>query len=276
MKSTISYRLLLTLLWLTACAGLPPSATPTSTLIVDTTTPTASIIWFPPTNTPTIFPTATVLTTPEQHPGLAELLLTDKFNQADLWNISESPNSYAVIKHNRLVLSIAEKGPISQLSMRSKPAVGDFYAEATATISLCAGKDQYGMIFRADPNGNHYRFVISCDGAVRLERSTSGVHIPLRDWLPTGDAPTGAPADVKLGVWAVGNEMRFFLNDQYQFSFSDSARRSGMLGFFVYINGTDPITVSFSDLSVYSVSYVSPTPSPIPSITPLPSRTPTK
>jgi hypothetical protein len=276
MKSTILYRLLLALLWLTACAGLPPSATPTSTLIADTTTPTTSKIWFPPTNTPTIFPTATVLPTMEQHPGLAELLFTDNFNKVGLWNTSESTNSYAVIKNNRLILSISQRGPTSLLSMRSQPGVGDFYAEATATISLCVGKDQYGMIFRADPNGNHYRFVVSCDGAVRLERSTSAVHLPLIDWLPTGDAPTGAPADVKLGVWAVGNEMRFFLNDQYQFTFADPARRSGTLGFFVYVNGADPITVSFSDMSVYSVSYVSPTPSPIPPIPPLPTRTPTK
>jgi hypothetical protein len=141
---------------------------------------------------------------------------------------------------------------------------------------LCAGKDQFGIVFRATPGGNDYRFMVSCDGAVRLGRATSGSLLPLLDWLPTGDAPIGAPAEVKLGVWAAGNEMRFFLNDQFQFTFRDPILHAGTLGFFVYVNGTAPITVSFSDLSVYSVTYIPPVPSPIPSITLLPSLTPSK
>ena len=48
-----------------------------------------------------------------------------------------------------------------------------------------------------------------------------GVAYPLLDWLSSNDAPIGAPAQVKLGVWAVGREMRFFLNDHYQFSVLD-------------------------------------------------------
>jgi hypothetical protein len=178
------------------------------------------------------------------------------------------------VTRNRLILSISGQGPVSIASLRSQPTLGDFYAEATVKLSLCGDKDQFGMIFRAAPGDNYYRFTVSCDGQTRLERGLSGSNSPLLDWLSSGDAPISAPADVKLGVWAVGSEMRFFLNDHYQFSARDPVLHTGTLGFFAYASGATPITVSFSDLSVYSVTYKSPTPSLTPSQTPTPSRTP--
>jgi hypothetical protein len=274
MKLTIFYRGLLPLVLLTACAGLVPASTPTPTSVAVTDTPTATIVWFPPTNTPTIFSTRTILPTPEQRPGLGDLLFTDTFDQPGLWSTSVTSRASAAVTLNRLVLSITGQGPVSFISLRREPTLGDFYAEVTATIIQCAGNDQFGFVFRDSPGDYYYRFAVSCDGAVRLQRAISGSVLPLHDWLTTGDAPSGAPAEVKLGVWAVGGEMRFFLNDHYQFTVHDPVLSTGSLGLFVYVNGTDPIMASFSDLSVYSVSYASPTPSLTPSRTPIPSRTP--
>ena len=223
MKPTIFLCGLIPLLLLTACAGLSPVSTPSPTPVAATGTPnpTPTIIWFPPTNTPTFFPTGTLLPTPEQHPGLAERLFTDTFDTPNLWSRPVSSSARAVVDHNQLILSITGKGPLLLLSRRSQPVLRDFYAEATATISLCAGKDQFGMVFRAAPDASYYRYSIICDGEVQLERVTSGSLLPLLEWLPTGDAPIGAPSVVKLSVWAVGGEMRFFLNDQFQFTQRD-------------------------------------------------------
>ena len=71
---------------------------------------------------------------------------------------------------NRLVLSITGRAAL-HLSLRSQPMVGNFYAEATATVSLCRDKDQYGMVFRA-AGEDYYRFAVNCNGQVRLERGT--------------------------------------------------------------------------------------------------------
>jgi hypothetical protein len=64
--------------------------------------------------------------------------------------------------------------------------------------------------------------------------------------------------------------MRFFLNDRYQFTARDPVFRSGTLGVFIVSNSATEETVSFSDLKIYTVSYVSPTPSATPSRTPTP------
>jgi hypothetical protein len=275
MKLTIPIRGMLLLVFLTACSGLFPAPALTPSPASATEMPTRTIVWFPPTNTPSPFPTLTILSTPEQRPGLGGLLFTDSFNQPDMWDQSEVSYASATVTRNKLILSISGQGPVHIASLRKQPVLEDFYAEATVTLSLCGSKDQFGMIFRAAPGENDYRFTVRCDGQVRLERRLSGSTSPLNAWQPSGDAPGAAPADVKLGVWAVGGELRFFLNDHLQFIHRDPVLHAGTLGFFVFASGTTPITSSFSDLSVYSVSYVSPTPSLTPSRTPLPSRTPT-
>ena len=260
---------------LSACTSQQsiPTGTPTA-LSTESPTPTSTIIWFPPTITPTIFPTQFPSPTEEFHPGVGELIFSDAFDQPKLWNTASSDQASATVTRNRLVLSISGSGPLSISSLRSQPEVGDFYAEATVTISLCSGKDQYGMVLRAAPGENYYRFIVNCSGQSHLERVRAGMSYPLSDWLSSGDVPLGAPAQVKLGVWAVGREMRVFVNDHFQFGQFDPVFSSGTIGFFIYASGQTPVTISFSDLSVYSVFYISPIPTLTPSRTPIPSRTP--
>jgi len=281
MKLTLLYRGMFMLVFLAACSGLPAAPTETITMVSDTQTVTPTIIWFPATDTPTFFPTQALLSTQDLRSGLGELLFTDNFDQADLWNTSKGANSSATVIRNQLLLSISGQGPVTMASLRSQPILADFYAEAIVTLSLCGDKDQFGMLFRAAFGDNYYRFVVSCDGQTRLERMVSGSLVPLNTWLSSGDAPIAAPAEVKLGVWAAGSDMRFFLNDHLQFTFRDTTLRNGTLGFFIFANGAAPITASFSELSVYPVMNVSPVPSLTPFRTPtstrthIPTRTPT-
>jgi hypothetical protein len=204
---------------------------------------------------------------------MGDLLFSDSFDDPTFWNTASSAEASAILANNRLVLSITVPGPLSIASRRDQPSAGDFYADATANLSLCSSNDQYGMLFRASSSGDYYRFVLNCSGQERLERVRGGVTYPLLGWLSSNDVPVGAPAQIKLGVWAVGREMRLFLNDIYQFSMVDPVFSVGTFGFFAYANGKSPVTISFSDLSVYSVSYILPTLSPVPSWTPLPSVT---
>jgi hypothetical protein len=257
---------------LAGCSGpvLTPTLTPTAAA---SATPTATIIWFPPTDTPTALPLQPATPTADERPGMGNLLFSDSFDDPAFWNTASSADASAMLTNSRLVLSITKPGPLSIASLRNQPSAGDFYAEATADISLCSGNDQYGMLFRSGGSGDYYRFVLNCHGQERLERVRGGVIYPLLGWLSSNDVSMGAPAQIKLGVWAVGKEMRLFLNDRYQFSMNDPVFSAGTFGFFVYASGKSPVTISFSDLSVYSVSYILPKPSPLPSNTPLPGAT---
>ena len=259
---------------LAGCAGTVQPATPTPTpTAAPSATPTATVVWFPATETPTALPVQPATPTQDYYPGVGELLFSDSFDDPAFWNTASSEDASALVTNNQLVLSITEPGPISIASRRDEPSAGDFFAQATAKISLCSGTDQYGMLFRAASSADYYRFTLTCNGQERLERVRGGVTYPLIGWLSSNDVPSGAPAQVKLGVWAVGTVMRFFVNNAFEFSLTDPVFSTGTFGFFAYATGKSPVTISFSDLSVYSVSYIPPTPSALPSWTALPAAT---
>jgi hypothetical protein len=241
--------------------------TPTDTLAPPATS-TPTIIWFPATNTPTPFPTPVLLPTEEALPGLGESLLSDSFDDASIWTTASANSASAVVERKRITLTARPK--FSILSLRAGPVLTDFYAEIIVRMSLCRSTDVYGLLFRATSSADYYRFAVNCSGQARPERIRNGQLVPLGDWLPSGDAPAGAPGEVKLGVWASGGEMRFFLNDRYQFTARDPVFKSGTLGVFIVSNSATGETVSFSDLKISTVSYVSPTPSASPSRTPTP------
>ena len=76
--------------------------------------------------------------------------------------------------------------------------------------------------------------------------------------------PPGAPGEVRLGVWAVDSELRFFLNGRYQFTVIDNSYPSGAIGVFAQAAGDTPVTVTFSDLVISEVTYIPATRTPLP------------
>jgi hypothetical protein len=238
--------------------------------------PTATIVWFPATATWTPFPTIQPSATLQSFPGLGAQVYSDDFSEPENWPNARPEalgGNNLILDRNRLTLAL-NVPPASLYSLQNGLLLRDFYAEMTVSANRCSGADTYGMLFRAASEAYAYRFVLNCTGQVRVDRIRGGVVSPLQDWLPSGDAPPGAPGIVKMGVWAAGAEMRFFLNGRYQFSVLDPVFRNGTLGAFASASSPNGMNISFSDLTVNSVEYVSPTPTATASRTPKPSRTP--
>jgi hypothetical protein len=158
---------------------------------------------------------------------------------------------------------VAAQSGVYMVSLRQDLVANDFYAEITARPGLCRGDDTYGFLVRANVVA-YYRFSLSCNGTVSAERVSGQKRQILQSAVPSGDAPPGAPGEVRIGVWAVGTEMRLFLNGRYQFSVSDANYASGTMGVFVNAAGNTAATVSFSDLSVQDVINLPPTQAPSP------------
>lgn len=247
-----------------------PTPPPVDT-VLPTETPT--IVWFPPTDTPTAAPTLAPTATPNELPGVTDVIFSDDFSDPSHWQISTSAQAASIIEGNRLILVVRAPGA-SIMSLRDEPLLRNFYAEATARTSLCGGTDDYGMVFRTASGVDYYRFALACDGTVRVDRVRSGQTSFMQPAVPSGDSPPGSPGEVRMSVWAVDNEFRFFLNGRYQFTAYDPLFKTGTLGFFARSNGENDVSVSFSDLVVSEVVYASPTPTPTASKTPKPTRTP--
>jgi len=220
--------------------------TPTPT---QTSTPTVTIEWFPATVTPTMVPTSFTTPTPEYRPDVGELILKDDFSNPGSWTLGKSTSGNIALGINELTIAIAEPKAYD-FSVRQEPILDDFYLEITTSPTLCQGEDQYGILLRMSSPGDFYRYALSCDGRVRLDRIVQGTATSPQPWTNSGSVPPGAPITSRLGVWARGNEMRFFINDQYQFSVTDPLLQSGNLGVFARSMGETAVTVNFSDLIV--------------------------
>jgi hypothetical protein len=248
----------------TAVPATPPA---------DIALPTATVIWFPPTDTSTPAPNLPPTATPVELPGVTNVIFSDDFSDPSHWQTSSSEQAASIIEDNRLTL-VLRTPSASIISLRNEPLLGNFYAEVTADTSLCSGPDDYGIIFRTESGMDYYRYALACDGTERVDRIRAGQTSPMQPAVPSGDAPPGSPGEVRIGVWAVDNEFRFFLNGHYQFTVADPLFGKGTLGFFARSGGQNAVNVSFSDLVVSDVVYTSPTVTPTPSKTPKPTRTP--
>jgi hypothetical protein len=237
-------------------------AIPTPTIAIETPQPTPTIDWFPASATPTLGALSTQKPpTPEMRPGLGTTTLTDEFSDPSLWDTATSDQASAEIDNNRLNLSAQSK--VYMMSLRHGLSESDYYAEITARPSLCRGDDSYGLLIRANAK-SYYRLSLSCNGTVYAERINGSKREVLQTALPSGDVPRGAPGEVRIGVWAVGSEMRLFLNGRYQFSINNPNFPSGTIGVFVNSAGETPVIVSFSRLELQEVDYTLPTMTPMP------------
>ncbi|MCE7905966.1 MAG: hypothetical protein DYG87_09225 [Anaerolineae bacterium CFX3] len=240
--------LLLPTLLLAACSALdrkpPGAATPVPPTATPLPSPTP--VWFPPTDTPT--PSAATLptATPDWSPGLGKVLYTDDFTDPANWS-----NGKDYLINGRLTL--AAEPDVYRMSLHQDLLVENFYAEIAASLNLCRGAGEYGFLVRAAPTA-YYRFGLNCNGEIKADRVVNGTRAPLKLPVFSSDAPRGVPARVRIAVWAVGRELRFFLNDHYQFSVDDPVLPNGSLGVYVRAAADSPVTVSFSDLVVRQVN----------------------
>lgn len=136
---------------------------------------------------------------------------------------------------------------------RTGPDLQDFYLEVSLHPSLCTGEDQYGVLFRATPPSAFYRLGLSCDGRIRLDRIMGGTASSPQPWLRTASLPPGAMITSKIGILARGEVFQVYINGDFQFEVNDPMLTSGVIGFFVRSANQTAMTVSASDLAVYSI-----------------------
>jgi len=196
-------------------------------------------------------------------PGIGSLVLADDFASSDVWNVAVSDQASVAVNGNRLTIAV-QPGVAPVVSFRRGQVFGDMYAEITAEPSLCRGADDYGIAFRAPNNIAYYRFALACNGTAGAERISLSSARVLQPPLASGDVPAGAPGQARLGAWAAGQEFHFFLNGRYQFSAIDKSYPAGAIGVFAHAAGTSPVTVTFSDLKVYGVTYEPTATPPVP------------
>jgi len=128
-----SFALALVAILTSSCAVLDAlDAMPIPTLATEIPTLTPTIVWFPPSVTPTLGAAATPKPpTPEMRPGLGSTILTDDFSNPRLWDIATSDQGSAEVNDNRLILSAQSK--VYKLSLRTASSFAPMRWRITAS-----------------------------------------------------------------------------------------------------------------------------------------------
>lgn len=229
---------------------LPPLPTPTP--LPPTHTPTATIVWFPPTATltpPSVQDFASP--TPDLRPAYGPIVLSEDFSDPDHWTLGRAGGLSAALGKSELTLAISDpRGYLYSLFRQEVPS--DFYAEITAAPSLCKDNDTYGLLLRVAPSLEYYRFSISCNGEARLDKFYNWTASSPQPLTPSGAIPPGAPSVTRLAVLARGKEISYYANGEFLFTVRDPNLLNGTIGVFARSAGDNAVTVSFSDLQIYS------------------------
>lgn len=244
---------LLALFALTGCSA-PAEVSPLPSLPPATLTPspTATIVWFPPTATPTLAPTQVLTPTVDLRPAIGNLIFEDRFEEGSEWSLAQTDSSSIALGRNELTLAIAQP-KLYLYTLRQTPQLAAFYLELTAWPNLCRGEDEYGVLFRVTPQLDFYRLALTCNGQLRFDRFYQGkASVPFPKTY-SGAVPPGAPSSVPIAIWASQKEITVFINDQFQFTLQESVIPAGALGLFARSVASSAVTVNFSDLKVYEV-----------------------
>jgi hypothetical protein len=236
---------------LSACLPVVVPSLPTETLTL-TPEPSATVEWFPPTPTPEITPITEIIPTQAIFSELGEVIFRDDFNAPEQWIVPQTDRGQINISNGEANIIINE--PKSYLvGTREKPDLTSFYVEITANPILCNGRDEYGLLFRVYGRSQFYRFAITCEGELRLDKITAGGGTILYPSTRSASVPVGAPSISKIAVLAEGDQLHLFINGDYQTSVTDQQLLVGSFGIFARSAGDSALTVSFSDLIVREI-----------------------
>lgn len=248
------------LLLLSGCISILPKAPPTPTPHSATLTPT--FVFPTPIPSMTFTPEPTRTPTPDLMTGLGDVIYSDDFQINRGWDLKQTDIGGSSIFDGRI--SLAVRRPNAFFFVRS-PSVEltDFYLEVSVRIEVCSEGDEYGVMYRLNEFLEHYRFTLTCNGEARITRVLQDGEIALIPSTQTYTVLPGLKVLNRFGIWARGDQFRFFINNQEVFRARDVELQSGGLGLFVRSRRSGLATVSFDSLTIRALL-----PNPTPTHTP--------
>lgn len=130
----------------------------------------------------------------------------------------------------------------------------DFYLEMSATPQDCAGRDHYGLVFRAPEPNQGYLVGLTCAGEYNLRTWDGEKFTILQDWTPSASIKTGPGKTNQLVVKLAGDEITIFVNGDQIAQITDDTFDEGKFGLFVGAANTPGFKVRVSEIAYWNLS----------------------
>ncbi len=119
--------------------------------------------------------------------------------------------------------------------------------EATPLVSNGLAPAGYGVMCRAQPNGDGYLFLISDDGLYAIFRNDHNERIPMVNWKASEDVLTGTQLNV-IEARCDGESLALRINGKTVEELTDASYRNGDVGLVVLPGSTGNAQVQFDNL----------------------------
>jgi hypothetical protein len=196
------------------------------------------------------------------------VLYQDNFDNNLGWEIGLSEIGGASFINGRLSLAVRQSNSYYFIHSPAQ-SMTSFFLEVSMRSELCTNGDEFGVMYRVNNTNEHYRFALTCDGEARVSRLMETGEVALIPITQTYAAFPGLLVDNQIGVWADGNNFRFFINGLEVFTARDGVLKAGGLALFVRSRRGGQTTVSFDKMIARALL-----PTPIPTSTASPSAQP--
>jgi hypothetical protein len=237
-------------------AFLPTATPPPSATAIISPSPTST---FTPTVglTPTITPLPLLPGDPRIGLNLSAPDYRDDFSNQLTWVGPSFPGAENVWDDGRLRTTDYLTDSYIWWSTTSPDAdAANVYAEVTAEIGDCAGKDGYGLAVRVrgDAFNSGYTLEFSCDGAYRIRDFQGGSVDVLLDWTPAAAIHPGPQAVNRMGLVARGPLLYAIANDILMGQVDGVDFMSGTYGLFASAEETPGLTIYFDDFALWRLN----------------------
>ena len=179
----------------------------------------------PPEPSATPEPEMTPTSTPEADPRqeLGNSVWGAVFEDGtQTWFQYDHDNGSAVVRDNKLVLTSKKANGYDNWSM-SYPPLTDYYLELRFTVGPeCAGKDRFGIFFRAPDPTHGYLYNVACDGSYQVREWNGEEFTQIIGWTVDEHIVPGPEVEHRLGVWAEGDQYKLYVNGFQIGEFSDA------------------------------------------------------
>jgi hypothetical protein len=209
-----------------ACAQPPVTETAKET-IPSQPTAGSNAVEFPATAD--ITPTATPEADPRNELGSSTWGAVFE-EGTETWFQFENDQARSEVRDDKLMLTAKKANGFDAWTM-SYPQMKDFYLEVVFTTGeACAGKDRYGILFRAPDPDQGYLFNVACDGSYQLRKWDGEQFTDLINWTLDTHIAKGPEVNQRLGVWAEGDRFVLYINGFEVGEASDSSYSEGTFG----------------------------------------------
>lgn len=171
----------------------------------------------------------------------------------ETWFQYENEQVKSEVGDNKLVMT-AKKANSFDAWVMSYPQLDDAYLEVVFTIGeACAGKDRYGILFRAPDNTMGYLYNVACDGSYQLRTWDGEQFTDLLNWTIDANIAAGPEVNQRLGVWAEGDRLVLYVNGFKVGEAQDSTFMAGTFGVNIAAAENAGFTVDVTEAKTWDI-----------------------